>query len=103
MSKGPEKQFEDNIVKPFLKSFPKCWFVKIMGNMFQRSGIPDIIGIVNGTFIALELKAENGKPSALQVYNIEQLNWCGAYARTVKPSEWEEVKKDLFKLSEGGN
>lgn len=95
---GPEKLFE-NKVKAFLKQLPKCWYFKVMGSMFQRSGIPDIIGIVNGTFFALELKAEDGKPTALQVYNVQQLKYCGAYAKIIKPSDWELVKKELELLS----
>lgn len=95
---GPEKLFE-NKVKAFLKTLPKCWYFKVMGSMFQRSGVPDIVGVINGTFFALELKAENGKPTALQVYNVKQLNWCGAYARIIKPSEWETVKLELEELS----
>lgn len=93
MAQGPEKLFETKVCK-FLKDLKKTWFFKVHGSMFQKSGVPDIIGVVNGTFIALELKAENGKPSALQVYNIKQLRWCGAYAKIVKPSDWEEVKKN---------
>lgn len=99
MAQGPEKQFEEKLVKPFLKDLRKCWYFKVMGSMFQRSGIPDIVGVINGRFFALELKAENGKPSALQIFNIKQLRWCGAYAKIVKPSEWEEVKKELEELS----
>lgn len=95
---GPEKLFETKVCK-FLKDLKKTWFFKVHGSMFQRSGVPDIVGIINGTFFALELKAENGKPTALQVYNVKQLNWCGAYARIIKPSEWEEVKKELEELS----
>lgn len=95
---GPEKLFE-NKVKAFLKQLPKCWYFKVMGNMFQRSGVPDIIGIINGIFFALELKAEDGKPTALQVYNIQQLKYCGAYAKIIKPSDWELVKKELLEIS----
>lgn len=89
----------ENKVKAFLKILPKCWYFKVMGSMFQRSGVPDIVGVINGTFFALELKAENGKPTALQVYNIQQLKWCGAYAKIIKPSDWNEVKKELLELS----
>jgi hypothetical protein len=95
-----EKQFETK-VKKFLKELPKCWYFKVMGSMFQRSGIPDIIGCINGRFFGLELKAQRGIPSALQLYNIDQLNKAGAYARIVKPSDWEEVKSDLEKMSRG--
>lgn len=93
-----EKNFENKVVKPFLKRLPNCQFFKVHGSMFQESGIPDIIACINGKFVALELKAERGKPTALQLYKIEQYRKAGAYARVVKPSDWEEIRKELEKL-----
>lgn len=94
-----EKQFEDRQVKPFLKSLYKCWFFKVHGgSMFQVAGIPDIVGVVNGKFIALELKAQNGKPSPLQLRNIDLISKAGGYAKIVYPSNWEEVRKELEQL-----
>lgn len=94
-----EKVFEDKHVKPFLKNLPKCWFFKVHGgSIFQVAGIPDIIGLVNGKFIALELKAETGKPSDLQLRNLKLISNAGGYARLVYPSNWDEVKQDLKEL-----
>lgn len=91
-----EKEFEDRIVKPFLKSLEKCWYFKVHGgSMFQKAGIPDIVGVVNGKFIALELKAENGRPSELQIRNVNLINKAGGYAEIVYPSNWNEVKEHL--------
>lgn len=94
-----EKVFEDNHVKPFLKNLPKCWFFKVHGgSIFQVAGIPDIIGVINGKFIALELKAEKGKPSELQVRTLKLINNAGGYGKLVYPSNWEEVKQALKEL-----
>ena len=54
------------------------------GGTFQRSGIPDIIGCYHGRFFALELKAEKGKPSELQLYNIKKINEAGGIALIVR-------------------
>lgn len=94
-----EKQFEDRQVKPFLKNIDKCWFFKVHGgSMFQVAGIPDIIGVVNGRFIALELKADNGKPSPLQIRNIDLIANAGGYAKFVYPKNWEDIKRELKQL-----
>ena len=71
-----EKNFE-NKIKDFLKE-NKCWYVKFFANAFTKSGIPDILSCVNGHFVAIEVKAENGTPSELQKYNIRRINEsCG--------------------------
>lgn len=97
-----EKDFENKQVKPFLKSLNKCWFFKVHGgSMFQVAGIPDIIGVVNGKFIALELKAEKGTPSQLQLRIIRLIKAAGGYAEVVFPADWEEVKEELRRLDNG--
>lgn len=97
-----EKDFENKIVKTFLKSLNKCWFFKVHGgSMFQVAGIPDIIGVVNGKFIALELKAEKGTPSQLQLRIIRLIKAAGGYAKVVYPKDWEEVEEELRRLDDG--
>ena len=94
-----EKDFENKKVKPFLKSLNKCWFFKVHGgSIFQQAGIPDIIGVINGRMIALELKAEKGTPSDLQLRSIRLINAAGGYGKIVYPSNWEEIKEELRRL-----
>lgn len=88
-----EKQFE-NEVKSFLK-LNNCWFIKTWGGGFQRSGIPDIISCVNGYFFGIELKAEKGKPSELQKWNIEKIKESGGIAGIYYPKDFERLKKEV--------
>ena len=90
---GEEKLFE-NKVKKWLKE-NNIWYFKVWGGLFQKAGIPDIVGCCNGRFIALEIKASNGKPSKLQIHVIKQIQACGGYARFVYPSDYEDLVKDL--------
>lgn len=90
---GEEKLFE-NKVKKWLKD-NNIWYFKVWGGLFQKAGIPDIIGCCNGRFIALEIKASNGKPSKLQIYVIEQIQKSGGYAKIVYPDDFEDLVKDL--------
>lgn len=88
-----EKQFE-NKVKKYLESL-NCWFVKVWGGGYQKSGIPDILGVHNGRFFALELKATKGKASELQKRNIRLINESGGYGKILYPKEFEEFKKEF--------
>lgn len=94
-----EKQFE-NKIKKFLDNLPNVWHFKEFATAGSKCGVPDIICCINSRFVALEVKAENGKPSALQERNIRKIRNAGGYAVIVYPSQWEEVKEELIKISE---
>ena len=86
-----EKNFE-NKIKAYLKSIG-AYFMKTHGDRFSRVGTPDIIACVNGHFVAVEVKAENGKPSELQIHNIEQINKAGGCGVILYPKGFEGFKK----------
>lgn len=86
-----EKAFE-NKIKAYLKSIG-AYFIKTHGDRFSRVGTPDIIACVNGHFVAVEVKAENGKPSELQIHHIEQINKAGGYGVILYPNGFEDFKK----------
>ena len=72
-----EKLYE-NKIKAYLKSIG-AYFIKTHGDRFSKVGTPDIIACVNGKFVAVEVKAENGKPSDLQLYHLEQIRKAGGH------------------------
>ena len=86
-----EKSFE-NKIKAYLQSIG-AYFIKTHGDRFSRVGTPDIIACVNGYFVAVEVKAENGKPSELQIHHIEQINKAGGYGVILYPNGVEGFKK----------
>lgn len=91
-----EKQFEEK-VKKWLKEHG-AWYVKTWSNGVQRAGIPDLIICWKGRFIGLELKAERGRATALQLYELQKIQEAGGVAHVVRPSDWEDVKKFLLSL-----
>lgn len=103
---GAEKQFE-NKVKKYLKDHG-CWYVKYWsgrsqnGKKFTKDGIPDLLVCCNGHFMALELKAENGHPSKLQEWNIEQIRNAGGFAMVVYPDDFEMIKEVINILQHKG-
>ena len=91
-----EKNFE-NKIKAYLKSID-AYFIKTHGDRFSRIGTPDIIACINSKFIALEVKGENGKPSELQLYHIEQIQKARGYGAIIVPTEGiNKIKKYISK------
>lgn len=91
-----EKTFE-NKVKKFLES-QDAWFVKFFANSFTKSGIPDILACVNGYFVGIEVKAQNGKPSELQLYNVRKIREAGGFAIILYPSGFSQFKEFIINL-----
>ena len=95
-----ESQFQAKVIK-FLKELPRTWYVKIWGGGFMKAGIPDILCCINGRFVALELKQENGKPSELQKRNIRLINEANGVGIILYPHDFEEFKKSAWRLIDG--
>ena len=91
-----EKAFE-NKVKAFLNSIG-AYYIKTHGDRFSKVGTPDILACVNGYFVAVEVKAENGKPSELQLYHLEQIENAGGLAFLLYPKDFENFKNFLENL-----
>ena len=86
-----EKNFE-NKIKDFLKDHG-CWFLKYWGGAaYTKSGIPDILACCNGKFLGIEVKAKNGKPSELQLYNLKKIDESGGFAILLYPDDFETFK-----------
>lgn len=91
-----EKQLETKI-KKFLEG-EGAYFVKYFGCAFTRAGVPDLLVCVRGHFVAIEVKAENGKLSELQKHNLEQIRKAGGIALAVKPSDFDSLKQCVREL-----
>lgn len=90
-----EKQFETKI-KKFLEQ-ENCWYVKYFANAYTPKGIPDLLCCVNGFFLAIEVKAENGKATDLQKWNVDKIRSCGGKALILRPSQFDSFC-NLIKL-----
>ena len=85
-----EKSYE-NKIKRYLKE-RGCYRVKYHGNYYSENGTPDLMCAVNGYFLAIEVKADNGKPSELQLAKIADIRKAGGFAYVAYPSGWERLK-----------
>ena len=93
-----ESQFQVQVIN-FLKELPNTWHVKIWGGGFMRAGIPDILCCVNGHFIAIELKQENGVPSELQKRNIRLINESNGKGLILYPKDFENFKRNMWRVA----
>ena len=95
-----EKRFEERI-KKFLKD-EGCWFVKYWGgSQFTKSGIPDLLVCCEGYFIGVEVKATQGKPSELQLYNLKKIEEAGGCSVLLYPDQWELFKNFIYCIKYG--
>lgn len=95
---GPEKKYEMKIRK-FLDGLG-AWHLKTFSSGVQRAGIPDLLCCVNGYFVAIEVKAENGRPTPLQMWNIDKIREAGGVAMVLYPDGFDDFKRLMIKLSE---
>lgn len=99
-----EKNFE-NQVKKFLQSraiypmgTPKSkmfygdacgYYEKRWGGGFTKSGLPDLSICVYGFTVEVELKAENGHPSEIQKFMLNQIRQSKSFGILLYPKDFE--------------
>jgi Holliday junction resolvase len=88
-----ESKLQAEVIK-YLKH-KGCYVIKTQPGMGTPTGCPDIIALIEGAWIAIEVKAECNSPfQPLQKETIEKLSqW--SYAKVVHSKNWPEIKKEL--------
>ena len=97
----PETKFRQSKVIPFISTLPNTTHFSVQQQAIR--GTPDILACINGKFIALELKAENGVVSLLQAKKLSDIDNAGGLALVVTPSNWKLVLNLLYLLAIGEN
>ena len=67
--------------------------MKFFANSFTKQGIPDLLCCVNGHFVAIEVKAANGKPSEWQEWNIQKIKEAKGIGIILYPKDFERFKR----------
>lgn len=96
----PEKKFETKI-KNYLENELGAWGFKFFANAYTKAGIPDLVYCLSSHFVAIEVKAQNGKPSELQLYNVRKIREAGGMAFVVYPSGYDKLVDILNNLKLG--
>lgn len=96
MASTPEKKVKDKVTS-ILKTEGVYYFFPATHG-YGRSGVPDVIACVNSYFVAIECKAGDNKPTALQIKEIETIRRNNGIAIVVNEKNWEMVRPLIRKL-----
>ena len=83
---GPETRIVRAIIAT-LSGWPRTWLMKVHGGAFQAAGVPDIIGCIDGRFVALEVKVPGAKPTRLQELILSRIEAAGGLTGVVTSVE----------------
>lgn len=76
---GAEKNVENHIKQSLVRH--GFWYTKIFANAYTKKGIPDIIAVIHGQLVALEIKRPTGgKPTPIQIKNLQAIANNGGLA-----------------------
>lgn len=94
------KQIEGQLtlsIKKKLNEITKARFDKIHGGPYQRAGIADIIGLINGRYIAIEIKTPQNKSGVTRIQQefLDEINACGGIGFVA--TSFDEVREALEK------
>jgi hypothetical protein len=93
MSTTPEGKVKAK-VKIVLDSL-NAYYAMPMGTGFGNAGVPDFLVCIDGQFIAIECKAGNNKPTALQLHNLMRIRKAGGFGFVVNEMNIDELKRLL--------
>jgi len=90
MADTPEVKVKKKVVA-ILKQKGAYFFYPVTGG-YGSSGVPDIVGCVDGKFFGIECKAGKNKPTPLQEKNLAQIAATGGIALVVNEDNIDDVK-----------
>lgn len=85
----PETALRNKIKTALKKAFPKSKWVTMVASPWSEAGISDLVGCVEGLFIALEVKQSTGsyKATPNQLRFIMEIKHAGGEATVIKSTE----------------
>jgi len=99
MAMTPEKKVKKQITN-ILNEMGVYHFSPYMSGM-GRAGIPDIIACCHSSFVAIEAKAGDNKPTLLQEREIHRIQQAGGHAMVVNETNMDDLRFLLNHLSRG--
>lgn len=88
-----EQWYQTRIMAAIRQLYPEAFVRKIAAGVYSEQGFPDVLVIIDGLYIGLEIKRPFlGKPTPLQLDTIKAIERAGGTARVVcLPEEAAEV------------
>ena len=94
----PESKVKDKVVK-ILKKYGVYYFFPATGG-YGRSGVPDIVCCYNSQFLAIECKAGNNKPTALQLRELKNIMLAGGHTWVVNEENLPQFESYFVPLED---
>ena len=85
----PEKKVKQAVAK-LLKEAGAYYFFPATGG-YGRSGVPDIVGCLDGNFFGIECKAGKNKPTPLQEKNLSDIKISGGISLVINEDNIDDV------------
>ena len=99
MVKKVETIFAEKVHKILKDNFGKA--IEVFNiQQVTINGTPDILAVLKGRFIALELKTEVGEASKIQLLKLARIERAGGYSAVVMPSTLDFVLDELMSIYE---
>lgn len=95
MSMTPEGKVKDK-VKRLFKAMDVYYAMPATGG-YGASGVPDFLVCLKGRFIGVECKAGKGKPTALQLKNLAEIEASGGISVIVNEDNLEQFETAMRK------
>ena len=77
-----------------------CYYHMTVTGGFGKSGAPDFIVCYRGAFIGIECKAGNGKTTALQEKNLQQIGVAGGSAFVINEANLSSLEELIIVAGE---
>lgn len=97
MAATPEKKVKDKVRKILTESGAYQFMPATHG--YGTSGVPDIVGCYKGRMFAIECKAGDNKPTALQMKNLTAIAAAGGYTEVVNETNIDAVNEMLARIA----
>jgi hypothetical protein len=97
MAATPEKKVKDKVRKILTESGAFHFMPATHG--YGTSGVPDIVGCYKGRMFAIECKAGDNKPTALQMKNLALISGAGGYTEIVNETNIDAVGALLARIA----
>jgi len=78
-----------------------AYAVNYIGGAYANNGTPDILVCLCGRFIGIECKAGKGKPTALQIKNLRDIDHAGGLSLVVNETNLEYLTECLDDIKAG--
>jgi len=96
MANTLEKKVKDKVRK--VLAGVNAYVVTPATHGYGVSGVPDILVCYHGRFLAIECKAGNNHPTALQIRNLSQIASTGGYTLVVNEDNIDDVEDVLARI-----